>query len=96
MMTEPGFSLPAASASSIMARAIRSLTEPGGIEIFKLSENFCPETEFLFQMGQFQQRRFADQLVGGCVNVRHNRFLQIRVFDCVKAVWAPATGQGIL
>ena len=32
MMTEPGFSLPEASASSIMALAMRSLTEPAGLK----------------------------------------------------------------
>ena len=32
MMTEPGFSAPLASASSIMALAIRSFTEPAGLK----------------------------------------------------------------
>ena len=32
MMTEPGFSWPLASASSIMALAMRSLTEPAGLK----------------------------------------------------------------
>jgi hypothetical protein len=32
MMTEPGFSLPVASASSIIFLAMRSLTEPAGLK----------------------------------------------------------------
>ena len=36
MMTEPGLSCPLASASSIMALAIRSLTEPAGLKYSSL------------------------------------------------------------
>ena len=41
MMTEPGFSLPVASASSIMALAIRSLTEPAGLKYSSLARIFA-------------------------------------------------------
>ena len=38
MMTEPGLSLPALSASSIMALAILSLTEPAGLKYSNLAK----------------------------------------------------------
>ena len=37
MMTEPGFRMPLASASSIMARAMRSFTEPAGLKYSSLA-----------------------------------------------------------
>ncbi len=39
MITEPGFSAPRASASSIMARATRSLTEPAGLKYSSLASS---------------------------------------------------------
>ena len=37
MMTEPGFSLPLASASSIIALAMRSFTDPAGLKYSSLA-----------------------------------------------------------
>ncbi len=41
MMTEPSFSSPFASASSIMALAIRSFTEPAGLKYSSLARIFA-------------------------------------------------------
>ena len=41
MMTEPGPSRPRASASSIMALAMRSLTEPAGLKPSSLATSFA-------------------------------------------------------
>ena len=41
MITEPGFSLPLASASSIMALAIRSFTLPAGLKYSSLARTLA-------------------------------------------------------
>ena len=46
-----------------------------GIEVFQLCQNGGFQSFGLFQMGQFQQRGFPNQLVGGCVDVTHIAFL---------------------
>ena len=42
MMTEPGFSSPFASASSIIALAMRSLTDPAGLKYSSFASTFAP------------------------------------------------------
>ena len=46
MMTDPGFSRPLASASSIMALAIRSFTEPAGLKYSSLARIFAVRFSF--------------------------------------------------
>ena len=87
MMTEPGFRVPAASASSSISLAMRSLHRTGGIEIFQLGQDACLQAELMLQMGQLQQRGPADELVCGCINSRHIKFL-------LKAVPAPGPARG--
>ena len=47
----------------------------GGIEILQFGQNPGPETFGLLQMGQFQKRGFADQLINRCKDCRHVDFL---------------------
>ena len=75
MMTEPGFSRPLASASSIMALAMRSFTEPAGLKYSSLARMLRLQAVGLFDVGQLQQRGVADQLVSGCIDFAHDGFL---------------------
>ena len=75
MMTEPGFKAPVASASSIMALAIRSFTEPAGLKYSSFTRTLAFSSSAFFNMGQLQQRGLANQLVSGCINLAHNYFL---------------------
>ena len=72
MMTEPGFSRPVASASSIMALAMRSLTEPAGLKYSSLARILAFRPCSFFNVGQLQQRSVADQLIRGSINLAHN------------------------
>ena len=46
MMTEPGFSRPFSSASSIMALATRSFTEPAGLKYSSFASTFAFRPSF--------------------------------------------------
>ena len=43
-----------------------------GIEIFKLGQDFRAQLFVMFDMGEFQKRRAADQLIGGSVDLCHD------------------------
>ena len=43
-----------------------------GVEVFQLGQELRFQALFLFDVGQLQQGSLADQLVGGCINVRHD------------------------
>ena len=59
----------------------------GGVEVFQLGKDFCLQVFGLFDMGQFQQRGVADQLVCGCINVAHDAFLQNIVYkECLYCI----------
>ena len=47
----------------------------GGVEVFKLGEKLGFELFCLFDVGQFEKRGLADQLVCGSVDLAHNVFL---------------------
>lgn len=79
MMTEPGFKMPRLSASSIMAFAMQSLTEPAGLKYSSLAKIFAFKSKAFFNMRQFQQRCFANQLVDGSIDVCHGSALHHRV-----------------
>ena len=48
------------------------LDRTGGIEVFELGENLCLQVEFLFNVGKLQKRRLADELICGCIDMRHD------------------------
>ena len=50
------------------------LHRTGGIKIFQLGQQSGLQVFLLFDMRQFQQRGFSDQLVSGCVNIAHGAF----------------------
>ena len=53
------------------------LDRSGGVEVFQLCQYLRAERVFFFNVGQLQERRLADQLIGGCIDVcRHGRFLR--------------------
>ena len=74
MMTEPGFSRPLASASSTMALAIRSFTEPAGLKYSSLARILAFRLVGLFDVGQLQQGGVADKLIGRGIDSRHDVF----------------------
>ena len=45
-----------------------------------IRENLCLQVIFLFQMRQFQQRRLADELICGSINLRHSNSPLSRYF----------------
>ena len=56
-----------------MAHAVLGGT--GRIEILQLGQDPGPEAFRLLEMGQLQQRGFADQLINRCKDCRHIDFL---------------------
>ena len=66
MITAPGPSRPRASASSSMALATRSLTEPPGLKASSWQGSGPPAIRSA-RCGSAQQGRMPDQLVGGCI-----------------------------
>ena len=67
MMTEPGFSCVVDHGAG---HAV--LDRTGGIEVFELGENLCLQVKFLFNVGKLQKRRLADELICGCIDMRHD------------------------
>ena len=54
----------------------------GGVEVFQLYQDLGLQFLSLFNMGQLQQRGLADQLVSGCIDLAHNKFL-LYVSPCI-------------
>ena len=71
MMTEPGLSTPLRFRVVQHRAGNAILHRPGGVEIFQLRQQRRLQTEFFFNMLQFEQRRVADKLVNGTINFRH-------------------------
>ena len=45
------------------------------IEIFELGNDSSLKVECLCKVGEFEQRGFSNELIGGSINVRHNNNL---------------------
>ena len=43
-----------------------------GVKVLQLREDRGFQLLFFFDIGELQQGRFSDQLIGGCINVRHD------------------------
>ena len=87
MMTLPGFRTPLAGVVDHGAgHAI--LHAAGGVEILQLGKDPGLQAELLLDMGQLQQRRLADELVSGGVNMGHNDspFLRSRQFAAASII----------
>ena len=49
----------------------------GGVKVFQLGQDLGLQALSLFQMGEFQQRGMANQLICGRINLTHDVFLPI-------------------
>ena len=64
------------------------LDRPGGVEVLQLRQDPGLQALFLFNVDQLQKGRFADQLVGGCVNLAHDKNPpQSMLLSCHHAEW---------
>ena len=57
------------------------LNGAGGVKILQLGQELCLQAVFLFDVGQFQQGSFSDELIGGSINVSHCSILLLDVIS---------------
>ena len=69
------------------------LDRTGRVKVFQFCKDRGLEALALFNVGELQQRRFPDQLVGGCIDMGHDDFL-LMIYKMIVFGLEPSLYQG--